>query len=102
MTAAITVFACCFISLACVMGVLSHLFDDTLIQRVALGAMSIFALGIAWFVLRGGELTYSMHGLLGCVAIHCAEVMRKVWNRHRRGRTQPADDFGKTIVMRRP
>ena len=101
MTQIITVLACGFIALSCLMGVLSHLFDDTLLQRIALGALAIFALGVGRYVMNGGELTYSMHGLLGCVAIHCAEVMRKVWLRHKRGRSMPADDFGKTIVMRR-
>ena len=97
----ITVLACAVICIACTLGVFSHLFEDTLFQRVALAGCVLFSIAVARLLLMGKDVPYSVHGLIGCVAIHCLEVIRKVYMRHRQGKKTPADDFGKTIIMRR-
>lgn len=93
----ITSGACGVIFICCLLGVFHTKFDDTFIQRVVFCLGAIFALGVGRSVIAGEHLPEAVHGLIGCVAIHCLEVVRKIAKRHK---PTPADEFGKTTVFR--
>jgi hypothetical protein len=85
LAALLTVFALVVISTACGIAVLSHRFDDTLLQRVALSGMCIGSMSCAFWVWDAGYVPPG--GVLMAVgaALLAAETARKIVTRICRG-----------------
>lgn len=74
----------------CAVAVLSPAYDDTLMQRVALGTVCIGALGVAWWCWRRGEAPGPVVVLAVGAGLFALETARKLLRRMRRGCWQEA------------
>ncbi len=67
------------VAMLAVAAVLSHVFDDNLLQRVGLSAICIGATLSAWVMLRGGESNNPFVLLAYGLAIYGVGTTQKVW-----------------------
>lgn len=84
--AGLTVSALLVVALLSGLAVFSTMFEDTLMQRLALTGMAIGSLSLAWAVWRAGEAAHVLTWYALANALFCAETARKLVRKLKKGR----------------
>lgn len=84
--AGLTVSAMLVVAILSGLAVFSPLFDDTLLQRLALTGMALGSLALASAVWRTGEASHVLTWYALANAMFCAETARKLVRKLKKGR----------------